>query len=108
MKYEIEIECIPDGYEPVRFGVPADDEEFMNCGLIQVASRHYPCQAYLVLRKVKRWRQPVLPDDAGKVCRYSDDNENWSMGCRLHGWDRSDLPWIIHTGSRYKYCEVEE
>jgi hypothetical protein len=42
---------------------------------------------YLVLIPVKHG-EPKLPDDAGKVCEFSDDGENWTEAI-LVGYDNA-------------------
>jgi hypothetical protein len=77
---------------------------------VVVADINYQHNSQLIIRKVKRWRVPVLPADWGKLCRYRDNKiVEWYEGATLRGWDggRGD-PWLVGTGIAYRYCEVEE
>jgi hypothetical protein len=81
---------IPDGYEPTgECRIPMGNDTFLPC-------------VRIILRKIPAWRDPVLPADAGKCCRASDDNEQWWTG-RLRGY----LDGYFETfGGRYKFCQV--
>lgn len=51
MKCEIEIEGVPEGYEPVRFGIPTDGEGYIQAdGKLAVASGIWD-QPRLIVRK---------------------------------------------------------
>lgn len=109
MKYEIEIDCIPDLYEPVRFGVPKRGELFIDSiGGVQVCDML--ASPRIVLRECAKYREPVLPADAGKTARFSDNASIWATGT-LVGWLESSPSWQADiNGERdaFKYCEVQD
>jgi hypothetical protein len=83
---------IPDGYEPTgEYRVPSDNETFLPC-------------VRIILRKVPVWRDPVLPADAGKLCRYWNDG-SWYTA-KLVGWLNDSEPWKLSTGGECKTCQV--
>jgi hypothetical protein len=83
---------IPDGYEPTgEYRVPLDDEPFLPC-------------VRIILRKIPVWRDPVLPADAGKLCRYLNDGV-WHTA-KLVGWLNDSEPWKLSNGGECKTCQV--
>jgi hypothetical protein len=106
---------IPDGYEPVRYGVPRPGEQYLVDGDILVwqgpASRSYTA---LVVRKVEKWRDAVPADlTAGPIgCRVKDDDEDYwcekvLVGvCWLAGLVGREISWETESGSFWRCCQV--
>jgi len=55
------------------------------------------------------YREPVLPGDSGKVCEFSDDNENWHRR-KLAYWIKSEygFVWWSESGDLYKYARIRK
>jgi len=59
------------------------------------------------------YREPVLPQDAGKPCEFSNDGINWTSGRFVRGYANNDrLPWLVSLDSssdvviRYKHARI--
>jgi hypothetical protein len=64
----------------------------------------------VVLVPAKKYREPVLPQDYGKECEFSDDGEHWVYST-LIGWCKEEeddvLTWINWGGSGYTHARIE-
>jgi hypothetical protein len=69
-----------------------------------VADINYQHNSQLIIRKIPVWRDPVLPADAGKLCRYWNDGV-WNTA-KLVGWLNDSEPWKLSTGGECKTCQV--
>jgi len=62
----------------------------------------------LILRKVKRYREPSLPADYGKECEVSDDGKKW-VTAKLQGFAKNctgdSYPWKSDEGY-CTYCRI--
>jgi hypothetical protein len=101
-KIEVEIN-IPDGYEATgEFRYPVNGELYLYCGTVAKSDGVHPER--LILRKVKRYREPTLPADYGKECEFSNSDGEWSKGV-LIGYRKNDcqdlIPW---SGGEDYYC----
>jgi len=110
-KIEVEID-IPDGWEFVRYGVPEVGESYLGVSHRHVYLREpdSPVSSkYFIVKKVKQYREPVLPADCGKECEFSDDGVNWAVGI-LQGYVKyaaeDDIPWKTRGHSYGKYCRI--
>ena len=56
-----------------------------------------------------QYRIPSLPDDAGKECEFSDDNENWHRR-KLAYWIGTEYSfvWWSDSGDLYKYARIKK
>jgi len=61
MKYEIEIEGLPEGWEPVAYRHPADDEDVLIEGEIRKGRNTNKCYEQLIIKK-KQPRRIVLEE----------------------------------------------
>jgi len=57
----------------------------------------------------RKYREPVLPQDWGKWCEFSDDGDKWLQD-RLMGYGANltskCFPWVS-TGSTYNFARIE-
>ena len=113
MKQEIKIEVdIPDGWEFDRYGVPNVGENYLGMCYGDIHLRQ-PSDSlvskYFVIRKIKQWRDPVLPADFGKEARFSDNGKKWNTG-ELAGWFKEDadddMVWVSKSIHGYRFCQV--
>ncbi len=111
IKASIEIE-IPEGFQPVRFGFPEPGEMFIRaCGLIGQVGVDEPVfgAPRLIVRRVKQYRDPVLPADYGKKAMVSNDGKEW-LEAKLVGWrkvcDSDHWVWYCEVGY-FRFCQVE-
>lgn len=83
-KIEIEIEVL-QGYEVIDFRPPLNDELFLSDQDFKTVLRANVdfTTPKFILRKVKRYREPVLPADAHSECEVSDDLHDWFSGVLL-------------------------
>lgn len=110
-KFEVELE-VPDGWEIVDYRPVRPEEKFLNpdCKVRTwdfVSESRY---STFILRKIPKYREPVLPADWGKAARFSYDGNEWVEG-RLasyaahyaddkHRWGSAGNPYW------YAYCQV--
>ncbi len=80
MKYEIEIEGLPEGWEPVDYRHPADDEDVLIEGEIRKGRNTNKCYEQLVVKK-KQPRRIVLEE----TDRYSDNIKTGEFGVNTDG-----------------------
>jgi hypothetical protein len=97
---------IPDGYEPTgEYRSPVVNEPFLYDG--NVISAHNHSTKRLILRKIPQWRDPVLPADAGKRARFSDEGSWWEDGECWGYWINDPVQrWLDNRGVRWKLCQV--
>jgi hypothetical protein len=67
-------------------------------------------QKYLVIQE-KKYREPVLPADAGEICEVSYDNTEWFF-TTLEGYKRGgngEHFWLTSktTNEAFPYCRIE-
>lgn len=111
-KIEIEVD-VPDGYEATgEFRVPSSRADLYYFeGMVghgdpgRLAER-------VILRRVKQYREPVLPADAWKTCEFSDNETNWFSGL-LNAWVCSDMKndgknWNMVGHGFFKHCRIEK
>ncbi len=61
----------------------------------------------------KKYKTPVLPDDYGKECEFSDweDFKEVHTKAALYGYHKrghhDNLPWIACGGSAFRFCRIE-
>lgn len=107
-KIEIEIE-VTEGYEVIDFRPPLNDELFLSDSDFKTVLRatYDFTTPKFILRKVKRYREPVLPADLGKVCEFSDNETHWFEG-NLIGLITTDygIRWQRAVGL-YQRCRIE-
>lgn len=109
MKQKIEIEIdVPEGYEATgEFRQPRKGEFILRSGSAIEAMTDNEFSEGIILRKVKRYREPVLPADLGKVCEFSDNETHWFEG-NLIGLITTDygIRWQRAVGL-YQRCRIE-
>lgn len=101
--------------EPIAFRQPLLSELFIGSNGVVLECTfepHYsnPRPPKIILRKVKTYREPVLPADYGKNARFRDSEIGpWSEGI-LTGFvgPNSGHPWVNGTRISWKYCEVQD
>jgi hypothetical protein len=65
---------------------------------------------YLVIQE-KKYREPVLPADAGKACEFSYNGENWGCG-QLFGFRFAKSGatkgcWLDEKLEEFNWCRIE-
>jgi hypothetical protein len=109
-KQTVEIE-IPDGWEFVRFGQPVAGEYIVSAQSGNVnpfEANGYLADSFgrMIIKKAVQYRDPVLPADAGKAVKFSDDGKTWIDGF-IMGWESRSFPWV-GTTARFKFCQIAE
>jgi hypothetical protein len=111
-KVEIEAD-VPEGWEAVAYRIPVmGDYHLPECGrqagLVR-ATVNYASKR-IIVRKLKQYRDPVLPADRGKPAEFSNDGVSWGLGW-LAGWymdgPDDDEPWVDATALGWGYCRIE-
>lgn len=101
---------VPDGWEATgEFRAPVVGEFHAQHGKAISVNINFATPR-IILRRVKQYREPVLPADYGKQCEFSDDEVNWHT-YNLHGfWHAIPGEPICWRGgfSWYKYCRIEK
>lgn len=77
MKYEIEIEGLPEGWEPVAYRHPADDEDVLIEGEIRKGRNTNKCYEQLIIKK-KQPRRIVLEESDYDVS-VNFDGKYWRV-----------------------------
>lgn len=109
-KVEIEVD-VPDGYEATgEFRTPVNSQDIFLLdahGSIRTGG-HYWGVPRIILRRVKQYREPVLPADYGKQCEFSDDGKTWVMDNL--GWWHPTSGWrsIDDHGEYWNHCRIEK
>lgn len=110
-KFEVELE-VPDGFEIVDYRPVRTDDTFLSLDMkakVWDFVQESKDNAF-ILRKVPKYRDPVLPADWGKTARFSDDGEVWIDGPLtgyLHRPSYTDRRvWAGPSGSWYVHCQV--
>ena len=111
-KVEIEVD-VPEGWEVVRFGIANPGEWYFYSDLRVWQAQNVTVAPVFIVRKVKQYREPVLPADAGKVVEVRDfATEEWSPAI-LDGYLLSE---IFHwkgnrpggySSTQWKHCRIE-
>lgn len=79
MKYEIEIEGLPEGWEPVAVAIPGEDEKIWTSkGIVSAVSAIHCEPALIVRRKVRKYDWSKTLDD---VLVYDDDGHIYPHDC---------------------------
>lgn len=109
---------IPDGYEPTgEYRKSKPEEWFLAINKTSATQSLNGSDVNLIiLRKIKTWRDPVLPADAGKKCRVSFSGQLWSERVILRGFSELNNGldrWIVQSEesqqvSTWKFCQVED
>lgn len=109
-KVEIEVD-VPAGYEVCKIAPPRAGDVYLN--------KHYQPEMAessweiprIILRRVKQYREPVLPADYGKECEFSDDGKNWErhplLGFCKDSADSCERIWFC-GGFWAKHCRIEK
>ncbi len=101
-KYEIEIEGVPEGYVPVRFGFPRSGESFVNQdGIVNVSKHDFVSCARLIVRKVSDVR-PWTFETAPTVVKAKTPN---GMKLLLLLVD-DGFTTLYQNGGKYSFKEV--
>jgi hypothetical protein len=109
-KVEIEV-AVPEGWEVVGQRSPRIGDYFLSecSGPLVLANMDFVTNR-IVLRKVKQYREPVLPADYGKQAEFSSNRIDWEAN-ELTGWLRyhqEDLcSWSNQGDEWYPYCRIE-
>jgi len=53
-----------------------------------------------------RWETPVLPDDGGKECEFSDDGKEWVEAMLIGYVQTYRMKWRS-TNQPYNYCRID-
>ena len=54
------------------------------------------------------YREPVLPQDAGKPCEFSDDGSKWHSGS-LYGWTQFTRQWVSGSHQKkWRHCRIQK
>ncbi len=104
---------IPEGWEFVRVGAISEGEFFINIeNTPEMASSPYD-GGCVVIRRVKKYRTPTLPDDMWKQCEFSNkaDFSDSTLG-KLRGmiaFGPNDKKVWACDGSDYctEFCRIE-
>ena len=108
-KVEIEVD-VPEGWEVVRFGCANPGEWYFYRGLTVWQTQNVTVAPVFIVRKVKQYREPVLPADYGKQAEFSSNRIDWEAN-ELTGWLRyhqEDLcSWSNQGDEWYPYCRIE-
>jgi hypothetical protein len=83
------------GYEVVVVTEPCSRSEGWYCFLMDLPTIEAP----------KQYREPKLPDDAGKQCEFSDDGKDWTASA-LTGFNDGIRPWSSLV-RRWKLSRIE-
>ena len=108
-KYEIEIDKVPEGWAPIAVGSPKIGEYYLWDGKPLKSTIEGYGSVYVILERIKQYREPVLPSDFGKRAEFSDDGVQWTIGT-VGGWckydDEDEFTWMCITCG-YKHCRIE-
>ena len=99
---------IPDGYEIVDYRSPKANELFLDSVSLEVICNPvgYGSSRRLIVRKIKKYREPILPADAYKTCEFSDCGNLWSTHTLL-GYTGEVHPWRTAGLLYYRYARIE-
>ena len=104
-KIEIEVGTV-EGFEPTCEYRPPRCGEFYLDSVGAVRSTINFTSSRLILRRVKQYREPVLPADYGKQCEFSDDGEQWCI--EGVSWWHPVSGWMSCGGEYWKHCRIEK
>jgi hypothetical protein len=113
MKFEIEVDC-PEGWKVVAYRQINPYEWYLN-PINKKAQEwdvdHPSTGMVFVIERIKTYREPVLPADFGKACKFSRDGNDWASG-ELGGWFRGrhtldGFYWRDTCGCGYSHCRIE-
>ena len=111
-KIEIEVDVPEDGYEATGEYTNAADGDWYLDHMNRVrcwSGQKSQCR-YIILRRVKQYREPVLPADWGKTCEFSYGGERWTRD-RLIGYEKGseadEEVWQAEA-MYYRYCRIEK
>ncbi len=107
MKVVLENVEIPEGYEPTGEYRRAENESyFANLGEARFGTT---ISRVIILRKIPKWRDARLPEDAGKECRAANipSTEVCVYGT-LRGWDEGKYIITVKGNFTYQYCQVRD
>jgi hypothetical protein len=112
MKFEIDIDC-PEGWKVVDLRQPKRGEHILlmeeGCPIAEQARYDWIRTPVVILERIKKYREPKLPDDFGKECEFSHDGVEWAKS-KLEGWlscyASERLPWSCEKGC-FEYCRIE-
>jgi hypothetical protein len=109
-KFEIEVD-LPDGWEAVEYRVPQFGEFFLGTASHPVTACDMSTP-WLIVRRAKQYREPVLPADAEKVVEVrSDELATWEEATLVGYRHHDPLPWNVRADSSkpflYKFCRIE-
>lgn len=97
---------VPDGWEATgEFRAPVVGEFHAQHGKAIPVNINFATPR-IILRRVKQYREPVLPADAGKKVEFNDNGAAW-FSRDLAGWSVSS-GWIDEFGHRWKFCRIEK
>lgn len=102
--------AVPEGFEPTgEFRVPLVGETYLYDGKAIVCESVGKIE-FFILRKIKRYREPVLPADAGKKVEARDCDQAWKS-VELRGWRSEKFNWICFVDGygdvAFKHCRIE-
>ena len=80
MKYEIDIEGLPEGWKPVAFRLPKKSEYFLKCEQIDVAMDDAFLTEYIIVEKIKPSR--IILEETGEF-RQAKTYEWIENGCGI-------------------------
>lgn len=111
-KVEIEVD-VPDGYELTgEYRRPNEGDVYLSgSGGINICAGDGDFNR-LIMRRVKQYREPVLPADYGKQCEFSDAGKTWVMDNLgwwhpTSGWRSLDRSLDDH-GEYWNHCRIEK
>jgi hypothetical protein len=105
-KIEIEVD-VPDGYEVAEYRKPQLGESYL-CGRGEINICHGEGDFNrLILRRVKQYREPVLPSDKFASSEFSDDEKNWVCSYLKGVVLDEEFPWKSGCGS-FRFCRIEK
>jgi len=108
-KVEIEIPKLPKGCELVSYRKPKQGDWYLDNGKWTQSHIDFQKQFVIVAERSKQYREPVLPEDYGKQCEFSDDGETWEVSA-LEGFVKfvkdAVAPWCA-SSSFHKFCRIE-
>ena len=109
-KVEIELE-VPEGYRVLRYGRPARGDLYLTHSskgvYVELAEMNFQHTCYFILEKIVEYRHPVMPDDWGVKCEFSNDRTTWYpsvlRGFRPHC---NEQPFVTNT-KLYAYARIK-
>jgi hypothetical protein len=103
---------IPDGWEPVRVDYAEAGDWYLCIDGPRQSFSKLRSVPFLIIKKIKKYRNPSLPDDFGVVAEFSNDEVNW-VKSNLLGWlytstcyQKDYSPWRA-AGDYYQHCRIE-